>query len=342
MLLELIRLLKKHDLKAQLVLDATLKHTPGVGWKVIGHCINRVVDFISLIDEGTWVEGWDPTLENGMGNPNDAASHARIRELFEGVKGPLADRVNIELHNEFDQHAKSAWDDSGFGYDQALAEVNLQLARFHKLDHWPRGSVGVSHGGQDDFEYDPHNCDSINIHPGDRPNLSWRNRFDHLRRHGKPIFLDEVCHHIANEFWWTIEKGWFGPKSSTRDHQGYYEFHMGNRGVGIWTCDHSLVNMSSGFWLNGTTWEEMPLDPFEKMLAGDTLPLPPPTPIFDPLAENRPAVRQAYLHQLGRDPWPGDVSGMENSNSKMKAGATYADILFELAMSKEAKDNLRR
>jgi len=336
MLLELIRLLKAHGLKGQLVVDATLKHTPGIGWKVIGHCVNRVTDFLANIHHGRWEDGADPAVENGMGSSQDPIAHERIRQAFEAVKGPLDALVNVETHNEWDQHAKGAWEDSGMDSDAALREVDLQSKRI-KEEHWPVGSVGVSHGGRDDFDYTTKFNDSINIHPGNRPDLSWKNRFDHLRVHGKPIFLNEICHHISDQYWaLTVDKGWFGAKSSTKDHQGYYDFVMGNLEAGLWVCDHSLVGMSDGYFLNDGEWHEMPLDPFEVMLGGGVEPPPPPPPGPKKLSFAR-VIEPAYREILGRGV---DASGLEHYSELMRQGLSEADMRESLLRSPEyAEEN---
>jgi hypothetical protein len=54
-------------------------------------------------------------------------------------------------------------------------------------------------------------------------------------------------------------------------------------------------------------------------------------------------VRHGYQLILGRDPWPGDVTGLEYYNQQLTShGMRYEELLFALAQSTESKDKLRR
>jgi hypothetical protein len=345
MLLELIRLARKHDMKIELIVDATLKHTPGVGWNVIGHCIRCAADYLRNIHRGEWVDGSDRGVEFGMGSAEDPVAHARLRQAFEAVKGPLADLVAVETHNEWDAHSGGAWADSDLDKAGAIREVNIQIERFRRGEQWPEGAVWVSHGGRDGhgkdaIEYDPRLPDAIAVHPS-RPSMEWKNRFDPLKKHGKPVYLNEIIHHIADEYWWTMDKGWFRPASSTRDHQGYYDFVMGNLESGLWVCDHSLVGMSNGYFVQDGEWHEMGLDPFERMLGGD-VPSPPsppepptPTPVQITYAH---VIAHAYREILKREP---DRAGLEHYDAEMRDGMMEAEMREKMIRSQEFAEKNR-
>jgi hypothetical protein len=338
MLLELIRLARKHDMKIELVVDATLKHTPGVSWNVIGHCIRCVADYLRNVHRGEWVDGADPSVEFGMGSALDPVAHARIRQAFENVKGPLAHLVAVETHNEADAHSLGSWKDSELDEAGAIRELNLQLQRFRRGEQWPEGAVWVSQGGndgdgEDGIQYDPELPDCIAIHP-ERPSLAWRGRFDSLKRHGKPIYLNEIRHHVGDEYAWTIGS-WFSPTSSTTEHEDYYDFVVGNIAEGRWVCDHSLVGMSTGYFLQDGEWHEMPLDPFEKMLLADGEPEPPR------LVQVTYAhvIAYAYRELLKRDP---DREGLEHYDAMMRNGMTESELREQLIRSEEFAQKNRR
>ena len=110
---KLVEKLQDHGLIAEYVTDATLKHTPGVGWGVIGHCIRATAAFLR-------------SLEEELGDIN----------LFH------------ELHNEWDANSGTSWARDDIGYDEALNEVNRQFVRHRRIgsdgpEQWPRGIVGV-------------------------------------------------------------------------------------------------------------------------------------------------------------------------------------------------------
>jgi hypothetical protein len=236
---------------------------------------------------------------------------------FESVKGPLDHLLALETHNEADAHSLAAWlinwPDGGNenAKRKAFQEVDQQLVRMKTESHWPEGATWVSQGGGDGqgtelFDYDWRKADAIAFHPS-RPSMRIGDRFNHLLNKPKPVYANEIIHYIDPAFWWTVEKGWFRPASSTQNASLRMEFVRGMQELGFWVCDHSLVGMANGMFKNGNTWEEMPLDGFEKMLDGDSMP-PPTQPETYPFKR---IIAMAYQDIFGREP---DASGLRHYN----------------------------
>ncbi len=290
-LLILLQRAKRQDFKVELVVDATLKHSPRVGWDVIGHCIRQTAVFCQHLDRGKWIgaEGTDGLGEGAMTAVNPKVTE-QIQALFEEVSGPgLRDWLALETHNEWDAHANGAWADSYGTPDRAkaLAEVNRQLDRMgNEKNGWPGCAFWVSHGGRDNIEYDGNLPTAIALHPSrhldhDRA-YEVGDRFRPLHRYGRPIYMNELMHGIDPSMWWTVDRGWFR-RGSSDSHVRRGRWLLELLEAGYWACDHSLVGMAGGRWKDvDTDYSEMPLDNVERFLAEelgdghDDRPPPPP------------------------------------------------------------------
>ena len=323
MLLELFRLLRKHGMRGEVVVDATLKHSPGVGWKVIGQCVKKVAKFCDHVHRSEW----DDEDEDRMGS-DDPAVNDRLRAAFEAVKGPINHLVAIETHNEADAHSRESWEIDGLTKEQAFAEVNAQLGRMSREDHWPGGAVWVSEGGDDGqgrdlFEYDFRLADCIAVHPS-RPSMDIGDRFNDLvrasERTGLPVYANEPIHFIDPALWWMVEQEIFRPGSSTKDARKRMQFFEGMLDMGFYVCDHSLVGMANGVLFDDAgSPSEMPLDAFELMLGG-TAP-PPPQP--EPVLPYERLVRMAYADHFVHEP---DPAGLKAWNDFLANGGKEWDM----------------
>ena len=148
-LLKLVELAQEFDMRVELDVDATLKHSSEgrnvVGWDVIGHCIRQVCHWFQHLEKGIWLaEG-----EGNMEHPSNPEATARVREQFERLGGkPLTHLIAIETHNEWDAHSRASWRDS-YG-DQvtdaqlrakALGEVNRRMDAVRRDEYWPGAAV---------------------------------------------------------------------------------------------------------------------------------------------------------------------------------------------------------
>ena len=331
LLLRLIHLARKHDWKWELSMDATLKHTAGVGWNVIGHAIRQCNVFLRAVHVGEWDA-------ESMGHRTNPDATAKVRELFDQVAGPIDRLILVETHNEWDAHSKGAWDKDGLSRDGALREVNRQLERMRRIkdgvpEQWPEGAIIVSHGGRDDIEYEGSLADAIAIHPS-RPSTRVGDRFHHLRKYGKPIYANEILHYIDPSMWYLVGNGTFRPGSSTKDTRDRMRFVDEMIDDGMWVCEHSLVGMANGVWKDeDVDWEEMPLDDYEiargAALGGGTKTPPPPPPQAPHIAR---IINGAYSEILGR---PADKGGLESYNAAMESGLTEARMREKLIRSPE-------
>lgn len=300
MLLELIRLAYQHAMQIELVVDATLKHSPGVGWEVIGHCIRQVADFCKNVERGKWFE-WDHQEGGGMGSKHGPVND-RVRAQFDRVADrkdpPLRELVAIEIHNEFDAHSRGSWKDSWPELDgdelkaKATNEVNKQLIRMRVESHWPGAAVWVSQGGNDGhgsdlFSYDHTRADAIAFHPArhEHPDANFRvgDRFAHIIREAKRLdtaaYANEITHGVGDSWWWTIEEGVFRRRSSTRAHARRRKFIGDMMDKGIHVCDHTLENMACAIWFDELgVPHEMPLTEFELILLEEQGGVEPPPP----------------------------------------------------------------
>ena len=193
----------------------------------------------------------------------------------------------------------------------------------------------MSHGGRDDVEYDVRIPDAIAVHPS-RPDMSVGGRFNDLLRHGKPVYANEIHHYIDPSMWWTVERDWFRPRSSTKDTEARYRFMQEMRAEGMWVCDHSLVGMANGHWVEEDNDSLMELDGIEQRLLADMggpSPVPDPPPVPTTLRYQR-IIAQAYEEILGPGRTP-DTSGLAHYNERMHAGMTEAEMREALLRSEE-------
>lgn len=324
-LLKLVEIARETDFKWELSLDATLKHTPGVGWNVIGHTIRQTAAFL----RGVHRAEWDPSTMD-----------ERFRGRFDAAAGPIDELIAVELHNEWDAHSRGAWEEDGLDRAGALREVNRQLERMGREEQWPEGAVFVSHGGRDTIEYDPSDASAVAVHPA-RPSLELGGRLDPLKRFGKPVYANEIVHYIDPSMWGaTVGSGVFRPGSSTSDARAWVNFVDELLARGIWVCEHSLVGMANGFWLENGTWSEMLIDEAEKIRGGDSRPVPGPGPAPEPTpAPSRlryaPVIALAYRDILDREP---DEGGLEAYNDAMSRGLTEAEVREALIRSAEYEE----
>ena len=201
-----IALAREFDMRAEFVIDWTLKHANRpIPWGTIGHCIRQVAACLRLVHVGEWDQGVDG---NAIGHPKDERANDKIHEMFDAVKGPIDHLIAFETHNEFNAHWHSSLERSGITPEQALREVNKQLERTKRVkdgeeEQWKDGACWVSHGGQDYIEYDPTYANAVAIHPS-RPGTRVGDRFHDLRRYGIPIYANEILHYIQRDLWWTV------------------------------------------------------------------------------------------------------------------------------------------
>jgi hypothetical protein len=320
LILKLIELARKHDFKIEFCTDATLKHSPGVGWDVIGHCIRQTSHFFNRIHSADW----DPKT---MGHPTDAKITAEVRAMFENVKGPINHLIDEETHNEFDAHSREAWEIDGMDSAAALREVNMQLSRHDRESDWPAGTIGVSHGGRDTIEYavGPKGADTVKVHPsrsGDWSRVG--DRFKHLERYGAHVYMNETKHFIDPSMWWTVEQGWFRPGSSTTDVDRILKFEFDCLSNGYSFCRHGLVDMANGVWIRGETIEPMELDARE--IATGSFPPPPKK------YKHTHIIALAYQQVLGR---AADEGGIKNYDDLLSRGMSEADMRNDLMRSEE-------
>lgn len=254
-ILKLIEKLQKHGLVAEYVTDATLKHD-GVSAGTIGHCIRQTARFFYHI-------------ENRIIDPDVIVPYLidQFRDVLESGD------INIfhELHNEWDAHNQAGLD---------LGELELQFVRHRRYTNgepgqWPRGIVGVSHGGRNEIEYPvsrPNGADYVALHP--ERSGEWWTYTDLERRYShKPRYYNESkCYLSPREWTQWVETGVFGANACTKDLTKYMKFMDETMHNGISFCVHDFVGMASGFF-NG---QELPTSLLEEELGGITPPPPPP------------------------------------------------------------------
>jgi len=244
MILKLIELLREFDMVAEFVTDATLKHD-GVDAGTISHCIRVVARF------------------------------------FQAAEAEQDINIFHELHNEWDAHNQA---------NLTLHELNMQFTRHRRLDdngepeQWPRGVVGVSHGGRNTVDYRvgrPNGTDYVALHPT-REGSWWKRtnleqRYAHL-----PRYYNESKLYTSPEEWdrW-VQPGTFRQVACTKNLKNYLLFMRGSLENGISFCVHDTVGMQAGFDPEGGSAKETPL---EKELGGI---VPPPLP---------PGRMQVYLN----------------------------------------------
>ena len=259
MLLKLHDLLQKHGLIAEYVIDATLKHTPGVGWDVIGHCIRQTMAFF------------------------------REQEFS---------NILVELHNEWDAHSQGSWLASEYDRQGALGELNRQLNRVRRAEQWPDAVFGVSHGGRNDIEYDVvSDKQYVAYHPERQGDWHLTTNLGREYRGLNPVYYNESKHFIDPMDWdGTIGAGWFRPQSSTRDIGRYWRFFTESYDNGISFCFHHLQGMYSDASLPLNTLEHRIADAFGP--GAPPLPTPPPAlPMVDYSRIIEPAYQQILGRQ---------------------------------------------
>ena len=293
---KLVEKLQKHGLIAEYGTDATLKHTPGIGWGVISHVIRQTASFFQ-------------TLENELGDIN----------LFH------------ELHNEWDANSGTSWARDDIGYEEALSEVNNQFLRHRRSgggepEQWPRGIVGVSHGGRDTVDYKvgrPGGSDYVALHPIRRGQWWTKTNLENRYR-DRARYYNESKNYTSPEEWREfIEGGAYSATSSTQNLGRHLEFTDGALKNGIAVCYHTHVGICSGFFEE----QEQPLSPLEQELIRRAEgPGQPATFKFSPIIE------MAYEDILGRK---ADMNGLRAYNDRMKRGLTEAELREELLRSTE-------
>ncbi len=296
---KLVEKLQNHGLIAEYVTDATLKHTPRVGWSVISHCIRQTASFLQ-------------SLQNELGDIN----------LFH------------ELHNEWDANSGTSWARDNIGYEEALAEVNSQFVRHRRLsggepEQWPRGIVGVSHGGRDTVDYRvgrPDGSDYVALHPIRRGRWWAKTNLENRYRDRVRYYNESKNYTSPAEWVEFIEGGAYSPTSSTQDLARYLEFTDGTLANGIAVCYHSHVGICSGFFEE----EEQPLSPLEQeLIRRAEEPVPPVTFKFGPIIE------LAYQEILERK---ADENGLRAYNERMIQGLAEAGLREDLLRSAEFRD----
>lgn len=256
-ILKLIEKLQKHSLIAEYVTDATLKGD-GVSAGTIGHCIRQTASFFYHV-------------ENGILDPDVIDS--RIVNQFSEVLTSGDINLFHELHNEWDAHNRAGLD---------LRELKLQFIRHRRIkdgtpEQWPRGIVGVSHGGRNEVDYPvgrPNGADYVALHPS--RSGQWWTYTDLERRYStKPRYYNESKCYLSPEEWvkW-VEGGVFRTNSCTKELNKYLRFMEETLHNGISFCVHDFVGMASGFFEK----EELPTSPLEEELGGVVPPPPPPPP----------------------------------------------------------------
>lgn len=294
---KLVEKLQDHGLVAEYTTDATLKHTPSVGWGVIGHVIRVTASFLQ-------------SLEDEIGDIN----------LFH------------ELHNEWDANSGTSWERDGINAAQALDEVNNQFVRHRRFkdgepEQWPRGIVGVSHGGRDTVAYDvgrPRGADYVALHPIRRGQW-WLKTDLESRFRDRVRYYNESKNYVSPAEWTQfVDGGAYSVTSSTKDLARYLEFTDGAIANGIAVCYHTHVGICSGFFEE----EEQPLTPLEQELIrrGGSMPPPPTSFRFGPI------IQIAYEEILGRN---ADMDGLRSYNEAMKRGLTEAEMREALLRSAE-------
>jgi hypothetical protein len=184
--------------------------------------------------------------------------------------------INIfhELHNEWDAHNQAGLD---------LNELRMQFARHRRLDEvgepeqWPRGIVGVSHGGRDHIAYPvgrPAGADYVALHP-DRGGEWWKHTNLEKRYEHFPRYYNESKCLTSNKEWvkW-VQPGHFRQSACTKDVDTYLEYMRETIANGISFCIHDVVGMEAGWW----DGERALVTPLEKELAPAPTPPPPPPP----------------------------------------------------------------
>lgn len=236
--------------------DATLKHD-GVSAGTIGHCIRQTASFLYHV-------------ENTILDPQ--VIDTRIWDTFKGVLSTGETNIFHELHNEWDAHNQAGLD---------LHELTMQFIRHRRVtsgypEQWPRGIVGVSHGGKDEVEYPvsrPDGADYVAIHPIRQG--EWWLKSDLERRYThKPRYYNESKCYLSPKEWNTwVESGTFSAIACTKELDKYMRFMEETQHNGISFCVHDFVGMASGFFDK----EELPYSPLEEELGG-VIPPPPPPP----------------------------------------------------------------
>jgi hypothetical protein len=255
-ILKLIEKLQKHDLVCEYVTDATLKHDD-VSAAMISQCIRQTARFLRHIEDGV--------LDFKVIEPS----------LVEKYSHLFSKDVNIfhELHNEWDAHNKAGL---------KLGELNMQFTRHRRYanaepEQWPRGIVGVSHGGRNSVLYNvgrPHGADYVALHP-ERQGEWWKHTDLEKRYKEFPRYYNESKLYLSEEEWdrW-VEPGVFSRTSGTKDLGKYIDFMEETIGNGISFCVHDVVGMQAGFTEENKASKRTKLEEY----LGEAPPPPPPPP----------------------------------------------------------------
>lgn len=262
MLEALLDLLNNHELIAEYVVDATLKHTQGVSAAMISHCIRETA---------AWFRGYGPT--NVM---NVILSGHNEWDMHNNAGNTLAE-INMQA-----KRMRRWKNDEG--------ETTVSFANpggTFQAEQWPEAVFMVDHGGANDVEYNygrgPDEYSVWAIHP-ERSGAWWLLSSSAVMGRDVPRYFSESkCFDPQ-----AAEHG-FSEVSCTGDLDKYLQFMYAALEEGISFCVHDYVGI--------TTDPDQPLSELEKHLAGTGAPPPPPPTNPLPFAH---VIRQAYLDILQR------------------------------------------
>jgi hypothetical protein len=311
LILKLIEKLHKHGLICEYITDATLKHD-GVDAGTISHCIRQTASFFRHVEAGEM----DP----------EVIFHS-VQDMFPDLMGK---DINIfhELHNEWDAHNQAGL---------TLSELNQQFVRHRRYkdgqpEQWPRGIVGVSHGGKNSVDYlvgRPEGADYVALHP--ERSGAWETRTNLEKRYSNyPRYYNEPKNYCSPAEYrrWVID-GPFSPTSSTKDLDKYLDFMYSTLENGISFCVHDVVGMQAGLTTAG---QIPPITPLEEHLDA---PAPPPPPPPTDKVDYRREIDAAYQMVLGRN---ADESGYTAYNDLLNEDRLdWADLVDQLMHSEERR-----
>jgi hypothetical protein len=308
MVTELFRLSHQTGMAFEYVIDATLKHTPGVDAGVIGHCIRQTM--------------------------------SKFRTLQSEYPGAL---ILVNFHNEWGAHNKAGLTLQELN-SQAMrarrwkkgSETAVQFTKpgeGWEPEQWPEGAIMVDHGGRDDFEYrcgtGPYDFAMAAIHPErvpeDREWWQMPNTLPWLRSHGRPVYFSESKLNVDDRDA-ARAMAWYGNRRSWSDDlEHYIDFMETAKDNGIHFCIHDEKGMQTDAgWPRLTTR-------LEEYLGGNPPPPPPPPEGVD----FRREIDAAYQLVLGRD---ADPSGYKTYNKALNDGGTWYHLVDNLMRSEERKN----
>jgi hypothetical protein len=319
MITALVDILQEFGLVAEYVTNATLKHTDGVPYEVIGHCARQTARLMREIEQ-----------ERGGNN------------LFHS------------LINEWDAHQNGFKQERAAGKSQqqarqaVLDELNMQFVRHRRVkngkpEQWPEGLVMADHGGRNTVEYTvgrPDGADIWVIHP--TRNGRWWERTN-LGPETEIRYYSESMHYMDLTAWESRSlpgpdpgkafppgKEMFRPASTTTEVQKYIDFMEQTLENGISFCMHDFEGMASD--------PDRELNKIEQYLSG-AQPSPGPDPSPDPEIPYFPyghIITAAYRDILQRD---ADIEGLKHYNERLKSGhMSEARLRDALMRSKEFAD----